>query len=165
MRAGWVDDAVVPSVVEDHLAAWRDQFRVPAVLASPDFVILWRNQAAADLLGRVDPRGRIGEPLVWADQERSGQLRMIASQLGDEPRLWVYDPPEQPRLLVRIQKVAGSRGDWTFGILFYGGDKPVAPVWADLGHVFGLTPAETATVRGLVSGEAPSNWRRNRESA
>jgi DNA-binding CsgD family transcriptional regulator len=61
-------------------------------------------------------------------------------------------PPGRPRLLVRIERVGGFREDQAFGLLFYGGKAPVAPVWADLGRIFGLTPAEAAVVRGLVSG-------------
>lgn len=152
MRAGWEDDTVVPVVVEEHLSAWRDQFRVPAVLTSPEFLILWRNEAAAQLLDGNDPHGRVGEPLSWASKGRLAQLRVITEEIADQPRLWVYDPPGRPRLLVRIQQVAGRRGDRTFGFLFYGGETPVAPVWADLGCVFGLTPTESVVVRGLVSG-------------
>lgn len=152
MRMGSADDVIVPAGVDDHLATWLDQFRVPAVLASPEFLILWRNQAGADLLAGNDPGGRIGEPLTWADRTHSGQLRAVAEGLADEPRLWVYDPPGRPRLLVRIEQVAGFGGGRAFGLLFYGGAGSVAPLWADLGRVFGLTPAEAAIVRGLVSG-------------
>ncbi|MBX9460703.1 MAG: helix-turn-helix transcriptional regulator [Brevundimonas sp.] len=76
----------------------------------------------------------------------------MAEGLAGEPRLWVYDPPERPRLLVRIEQVAGFGGGRAFGLLFYGGAGPLAPLWPDLGRIFGLTPAEAAIVHGLVSG-------------
>lgn len=153
MRMGSANDRIVVSGLDDHLAAWRDQFRVPAVLTSPEFLILWRNRAAADLLDGGDPRGCVGEALVWRERGHSAALRAVAEGLADdEPRLWVYDPPGRPRLLVRIERVDGPGGDRVLGLLFFGGSAPVTPVWADLGRIFGLTAAETAIVRGLVSG-------------
>jgi DNA-binding CsgD family transcriptional regulator len=144
--------AVAPLAVEDHLAAWREKFRVPAVLTSSDFLVLWRNRSAAGLLAGADPKGQVGKPLAWADRTYTAQLRVLADGLADEPRLWAYDPPGRPRLLVRIELVSGPGGERAFGLLFYGGDAPVTPLWADLSRIFGLTPAEAVVVRGLVSG-------------
>lgn len=153
MHTTSVGDAVVGADLDGHLSAWRNQYRVPAVLTSHDFLILWTNRAAIDLLQRNDPAGRVGERLVWSDKGRSAQLAAISEDLSDEPRLWAYDPPERARLLVRIERVKGPGGGRTLGLLFFGGDAPVEPIWGDLRRVFGLTTAESAVVRGLMSGK------------
>lgn len=137
-----------------YLAAWADTFFAPSIIVTLDLTLVWTNRAAAILLDEGSPFCRVGDRLACADPTLTPDLHRFVDALDGAPRIWACPAEGEAHLLVRGEALAPARGE-RGAALFLAPTltPPEDHLWADLGEVFGLTPAETAIVKRFLAGE------------
>jgi DNA-binding CsgD family transcriptional regulator len=131
---------------------WLALDKTPFVFLGDRLGVLWSNAAAsAELEKRRDVEVR-GGALAMTDRGRQAQLeQFLASANGSGVRTWsVARADGDGHLLFRAQRLGES--PWRVGLAFYGSGAEFRADYADLGPIFGLTPAETKVLIGLLDG-------------
>jgi DNA-binding CsgD family transcriptional regulator len=141
------------AVAERYRSAWLTEATTPLVLILTDLSVVWANQMAKQL----DQNGLISLEsgrLSIRDETTTAGLMSFVTGLAPGPAAWVAGEVEGGHLIVRGE--ATQPAGWpvgvalTFRITAVPGDYIL---WADMHDALGLTKAEVAIVKRLLSGD------------
>lgn len=137
-----------------YLAAWANTFYAPSIIVTLDLTIAWANRAATTLLDSGSPLCRVAGRLACVDKALTADLRRFVEGLDGKPSVWACPTDGEAHLLVRGEALRPARAEPAAALfLVPTATTPEEHLWADLGEVFGLTPAETAIVKRFIAGE------------
>ncbi|KQW86678.1 helix-turn-helix transcriptional regulator [Brevundimonas sp. Root1279] len=137
-----------------YLAAWTDTFFAPGIIVTLDLSLVWMNRAATTLLERGSPFCRNGDRLACVDKALTSDLRRFVEGLDEKPSIWACPTGGEAHMLVRGEPLRPARAEAGAALFIVPtATAPEEHLWADLGDIFGLTPAETAIVKRFIAGE------------
>ncbi|MGA0600523.1 helix-turn-helix transcriptional regulator [Caulobacter sp. KR2-114] len=127
--------------------------RAPTIIVGRDLEILWENQAAIALLDAGRHFARAAGRVAPADKGQLAGFQSFLSDLGDACAAWACRSADGGHVLVRADAVSPPDADPATVLTVYPATASRTSAWADLGEIFGLTPAEAGIAKRLVGGD------------
>ncbi len=123
-----------------------------AFLLTESLRVIWASSALV-AVDRTAPIRVSGDALIFADRAKQAHFSAFAERVASEPSVWVYEKESAGFLLIRCERFKPDGQAAVLGCLISDTHSQDSHVWADLGHVFGLTSAEAVLARRLADGE------------
>lgn len=155
MASGRSDRVVVDSDLGSEAGpyfwSWVDAFPFPGIIVARDGRVLWANPMAEELMSQdgvlTVAQGRL-TPL-----DKAEAFRLQAFIAGCEtPSLWTLAGSNSRPWVVRAQPIKPPGMNPAVGLMFFPAAIEARTLWADIEHLFCLTPAEAQVVKFILHG-------------
>lgn len=142
-----MDDQSEPT---DYFAAWTRSYAIPSAVVLDDMTLIWAN-AAAHVLLRGNAFFVADGALLCAERSQDAAFRSFVLRSREEPEAWAMRKADGGHLIVRAERLAPTGLPPATALMFHDA-AAVRHVWADIGDIFGLTPAEVAIIKRMLAG-------------
>lgn len=133
-----------------YFAAWAGGFAIPSIVIADDLRLIWANSAAGPHL-----RGNVffiaDGALCCADRSQETAFREFLLALPMEPAAWALRKADNDHLIVRCEQLRVPGLPPAIGLMLHDAST-VRHIWVDIGKIFGLTPAEVAIIKRMLTG-------------
>lgn len=147
------DDGLTADTVTqgDYVLAWTRGFSIPCAIVSEGMRLIWANGAAERLFDAGEVFTAAEGVLQCADRSQDVVFRDFAARRRAEPEAWALRRPDGAHIVVRAEWLEFGGQEPASGLMFHT-TTPSRHVWADIGEIFGLTPAEVIIVKRMLAG-------------
>ncbi|MCC7267262.1 MAG: helix-turn-helix transcriptional regulator [Caulobacteraceae bacterium] len=150
-RPGASIDAAPAEVSSGYLTHWAVSRTRPTAIVTLDMRLVWANEAAITMLREGSTFGLQGGQLVCVDKAQNGDFAALVARSDHRPWLWACAAGDN-HMLVKAELIHPAGAPPAAVLEFCPAQDSDAYLWADIGKIFGLTPAETAVTKRVVDG-------------
>jgi len=145
-------EGLVGTSTEALLLAWIDADVQPRLICDPALTLIWSNVAAANALATGPVLQLKQGVLAMSDRADQALLGSFVAESNDVLTTCAFSSGTGGYLLLRARRIARTSGLERIGISFVQCTRNFSVRYADIEHVFKLTPAEYRVLMKMTDG-------------